>query len=316
MAACSRTILPICFLVKRSTLRIFIIFSILIFHTTVRANEIFAVGDIASCGNPPGSPELAMAAQTSKWVPQDADVLLLGDLVYPGGEKQYFDACYRPTWGGHDPHAYPTLGNHEYHHDSTASAYFEYFSARYSAIKSSYYVFERNHWLLLSLNSNLSGDPFDDQIRWLKRVLKQDSGKHSCILAFWHHPLYTSSSAHGYDEKQSGRLQLLWRELYAAHADLVLNGHDHIYESFDPLDQNGQLSSSGPREFIVGTGGAPLDGFNKEAVNGSRMRIDQRYAVLKLELSDNSYQWALVSDSMILDRGEAQCLSKMKNNIE
>ena len=38
--------------------------------------------------------------------------------------------------------------------------------------------------------------------------------------------------------------------------DVVLNGHDHLYERFDKQDADGRPSPTGIRQFIVGTGGA------------------------------------------------------------
>ena len=50
-----------------------------------------------------------------------------------------------------------------------------------------------------------------------------------------------------------------WQALYAAGADVVVNGHDHDYERFAPQDPDGREDRErGIREFVVGTGGAPL----------------------------------------------------------
>ena len=42
----------------------------------------------------------------------------------------------------------------------------------------------------------------------------------------------------------------------AAGADLVIAGHEHIYESFAPRNASGAPDPGGMREFVVGTGGA------------------------------------------------------------
>ena len=47
-----------------------------------------------------------------------------------------------------------------------------------------------------------------------------------------------------------------WKLLYRHRADLVLNGHDHLYARFVPLDPAGNADPrQGIREFIIGTGG-------------------------------------------------------------
>ncbi len=51
-----------------------------------------------------------------------------------------------------------------------------------------------------------------------------------------------------------------WKLLYEYRADLVLNGHDHLYARYRPLDPSGNYDpNKGIREFIVGTGGETLD---------------------------------------------------------
>src|SRR5262249_58606394 len=76
----------------------------------------------------------------------------------------------------------------------------------------------------------------------------------SCIVAFGHHALYSS----GIFKKHAihPELRQFWRDLYKAHADLVLNGHEHSYERFAPQDPDGNLDpKNGIREIVAGTGG-------------------------------------------------------------
>jgi len=54
--------------------------------------------------------------------------------------------------------------------------------------------------------------------------------------------------------------QAFWQLLYDHGADLVLNGHDHLYARYRPLDPNGNYDPrNGIRQFTVGTGGETLD---------------------------------------------------------
>jgi hypothetical protein len=67
-----------------------------------------------------------------------------------------------------------------------------------------------------------------------------------CTLAYWHKPLFSSGAAHGNDPE----VKPLWDALYAANADVVINGHDHHYERFAPQDPTGKLDPQrGIREF-------------------------------------------------------------------
>src|SRR5437879_13896136 len=64
---------------------------------------------------------------------------------------------------------------------------------------------------------------------WLKSDLAGASGK--CILAVWHHPRFYSSTT---SPLSAGTATLpFWNDLYAAHADVIVNGHMHDYERFE-----------------------------------------------------------------------------------
>ena len=91
-------------------------------------------------------------------------------------------------------------------------------------------------------------------------------------------------------------LRPLWRALYAAGADLVLGGHDHVYERFAPQDPDVRLDPGrGIRQFIVGTGGAEL-------VQAAQTRgtSDVRWSVngvLQLTLRSDGYSWTFLTET-------------------
>ena len=95
-----------------------------------------------------------------------------------------------------------------------------------------------------------------------------------------------------------------WQALYQYGADVVLNGHTHNYERFAPQDPQGKADPvRGIREFIVGTGGAPLHRFNSPVAN-SVVRNDDTFGVLKLTLHPTSYDWQFISVAgAIMDEG-------------
>jgi hypothetical protein len=101
----------------------------------------------------------------------------------------------------------------------------------------------------------------------------------------------------------------LWDALYAAHADVVLNGHDHNYQRFAPQDPNGEADPEGGiREFVVGTGGKshyPILG----PIANSEVYNDETYGVLKLTLRPEGYQWRFipVEGETFTDSGSARC---------
>ncbi len=103
----------------------------------------------------------------------------------------------------------------------------------------------------------------------------------------------------------------LWTMLYAAGADVVLNGHRHNYERFALQDPNGAADPGrGIREIIVGTGGEGLGGVNNVAPN-SEVRNKTTWGVLKMTLHATSYDWEFVpvAGQTFTDSGSAPCVS-------
>ena len=66
-----------------------------------------------------------------------------------------------------------------------------------------------------------------------------------------HHPLVSHGNYSGYTQ-----VKPFWDKLYAAHADLVLVGHDHNYQRFVLMNHLGRPDPAGFREFVIGTGGS------------------------------------------------------------
>jgi acid phosphatase type 7 len=75
--------------------------------------------------------------------------------------------------------------------------------------------------------------------------------------------------------------------------DVIIAGHNHSYERFAPQDSNGRADTRGIRQFVVGTGGAPLTGFPFSAAN-SQVRDSSAWGVLRLTLDPESYAWQFV----------------------
>jgi hypothetical protein len=104
-------------------------------------------------------------------------------------------------------------------------------------------------------------------------------------------------------------LKRLWEDLYAAHADLILAGHEHSYERFAPQDPEGRLDPQhGIREIVAGTGGRSHDplGF---ALPNSEVRNSDTYGVLKLTLAPSGYTWEFVPEEggAFRDAGAGVC---------
>ncbi len=256
--------------------------------------SVVAVGDIA-CDSDQASPaqcQQLKTAELAETLKPDA-VLLLGDLQYDTGLLKDFQKYYQASWGRFNPIAHPVPGNHEY--SSNAQGYFEYFGASAGPKDLGYYSFNLGDWHIIALNSNcfaVSCNKGSVQERWLQEDLQKNTKK--CTLAYWHHPLVSSGLHGGYQP-----VQPLWDDLLAAHAEIVLAGHDHHYERFAAQD--------GLRQFIVGTGGRNLYPVGS-AQTGSEVRKGSIFGVLNLKLSQDNYQWQFIStDNQILDAGDGIC---------
>jgi hypothetical protein len=277
---------------------LFPIFGLTITPAWSSEHVVYAVGDVAECN---ADPRQSAAYRTAALVPPGATVLLLGDAVYPLGERQYFESCYEPTWGRHRPTTLPVPGNHEYY-AKDARGYFDYFGA--AAGLNGYVSMNLGDWLVIGLNSNLTGDARERQERWLKQILEQKSSAGKCLLAFWHHPLF-SSRRRG---KGAEGMKSAWALLQAHHADVVLNGHEHFYEAFSPQNIDGAADNAGLREFIVGTGGGELDDTDGGPMAANSRLWLKTFGLLKLTLAERSYRWQFIGEGgKALDSGKAAC---------
>ena len=235
-----------------------------------------------------------------------AAVLLLGDNQYQNGDLSDYNAYFNPTWGRVKAMTYPSPGNHEY--NSLGVGYYSYFStgAAVAAASPGYYSFNVGEWHLISLNSNCSFVPCtasSAQVTWLKADLAANTRK--CVLAYWHHPRFNSGATHGNDTNVSP----FWDALYAAGVDIVLNGHEHTYERFDPQTPAAIADpTAGIREWVVGTGGAGAYAFGTTKAN-SAIRNTGTYGILKLTLKPSGYDWNFVpvAGSTFTDTGSAVC---------
>lgn len=224
-------------------------------------------------------------------------VLTLGDNQYDDGALVDYNTYYKPHWGRHDFHVHPSPGNHDFH-IADAQGYRDYFGAHAPSLT---YSFNLGAWHLVSLAG--AGIPVSTQNTWLQSDLASNAGK--CILAYWHEPRFSSGTTHGSDSS----MEPLWTTLYNAHAAIVLNGHEHMYERFAPQSPSGAADSNGIREFVVGTGGTLGDYPIGTPLANSQVRNNTTAGVLKLTLHSGSYDWRFVpvAGETFTDSGSGNC---------
>jgi hypothetical protein len=257
-----------------------------------------AAGDIADCTTQNDEATAALLGTMP-----GATVAPLGDNAYPDGSAQDYQNCYGPSWGLYKAQTRPAVGNHEYN-TAGASGYFDYFRETLNPFGAAatdptrgYYSYDLGSdpgsWHVVVLNSNCSKvvggcGATSPQVQWLKDDLAAHPS--ACTLAYWHHPRFSSS--------QSGTpLGPFWQALYNARAEVVLNGHMHNYERFAEQTPGGIAKPArGVREFVVGTGGEKLVGFQSIRANSER-REANTFGVLKLTLHAGSYDWQFVPEA-------------------
>ncbi len=251
---------------------------------------LLAVGDIASCDVSADEVVGDLAAR------REGTIALLGDIVYDRGSPDEFASCFDPAWGQLRPRLRPAPGNHEYE-TKEAGGYFAYFGAAAGTRGEGWYSYDLGAWHVIALNSNCGaiggctrGSP---ELAWLVADLAAHPA--ACTLAYWHHPRW-SSGRHGSNDFTDA----LWDALAAAGADLVLAGHDHDYERFEPID--------GMRSFVVGTGGRSLYAWPGSPLPETAVRADDTYGLLELTLGPTDYSWEFVpAFGTFTDAGTGTC---------
>lgn len=250
---------------------------------------VIAASDFQATGN------LMLKTTSDLALKQNADyVLAIGDISDSGTLSSY-QSSYAPTWGRMMSITYPAPGNHD-KYPGNINQYLQYFSSRYDSSQT-YYSVNWGAWHIISLDSNNPSS--STQLAWLKKDLAANSNKP--ILAFWHIPRWSTDNTHG----NTSSIKALWDPLYEAHADVIVNGHVHVYQRYAPMDGSGNLKSDGIREFTAGIAGNKTRSCPK---NDSHLeyRSCGSSGFMKFTLTPTNYSWEYIkSDGSIVDSGSA-----------
>ena len=255
---------------------------------------VLAAGDIADCSDGNNGPKLTARLLGS----HVGTVLAIGDLTYPDGAPAEYTSCYGPSWGRYKSRTRPVPGNHEYNTPG-ATGYFGYWGAQARPSGTSYYSLDLGDWHLVALDFEIAISATSPQATWLRTDLAA-TGKR-CKLAYLHRPRWNSDSLGDTDF-----LADAYQIMYDNRVTLLLSGHAHEYERFAPKAPDGTIDNArGGRQFVVGTGGAFVDGGGaarrpKEgprhrrlapAEAGSQVLDAHSYGVLRLALRKAGYSW-------------------------
>ncbi len=260
---------------------------------------LVGAGDIASCTTNRDEQTAALVDALPS-----ATVFTVGDNAYLHGSTSDYASCYAPSWGRFRARTHPAAGDDDYD-TGNANAYFSYFGAAAGAPGQGWYAYDLGAWRIYVLNSQCAavggcgtGSP---QLAWLQRDLAGNPRR--CVAAIWHTPRYSSGTNGSYADTQP-----LWAALADAGAELVLSGHDHDYERFQPLSAAGQPDANGLRQFVVGTGGAGGGAFPRNTP-GSAARSASAIGVLELTLHPASYDYRFlpIPSRPYADSGTVAC---------
>ena len=312
--------------------------------STVQPDPVLvAAGDIAcaptdplfSGSNPAACQMRATANQVVRLAPNY--LLPLGDLQYAaGGAPQGtqptasdYRNSYNQTWGKISTRlpalvVRPVPGNHEYGDNdggaaplASGSTYYtnlgpkglKELPAGVSNATNDFYSYDipvnGGRWHVIALDSECAsavggcqaGSP---QETWLRNDLAAHPS--TCTIAYWHEPRWTTGGTAGVAQYAA-----FWNDLVAAKATMVLNGHNHGYQHLAPLDANGNATTGGLSQFVVGTGGK--DHSAADAPGPTVIAQDNTdFGVLQLTLHASSASYAFhTTGGATPDAGTVNC---------
>jgi hypothetical protein len=255
---------------------------------------------VAAVGDGAGgeTSETQVANEIAGWNPNL--VLYLGDVYEKGSPTEFFNYYDKggTLFSQFRSITDPTIGNHEYSYDGQASGYFDYWDNA-----PHYYSFDAGGWHFISLDSTSQFGqtvPGTGQYQWLQADLAADTAP--CTLVYYHHPLYNVGP-----EGSATRMSSIWSLLVSHGGVLVLNGHDHDYQRWTPLDWNGQPNTNGVTEIVAGMGG---HGLQQAVTTDSRLVFSDfsHFGALKLQLGAASASFSYIStDGVTRDSGTIPC---------
>ncbi len=229
--------------------------------------------------------------------------LYLGDVYEKGSISEFWNwyGTAGTNFGAFNPITDPTIGNHEYT-AGAAPGYFDYWNNI-----PNYYSYNANGWHFISLNSNATNigvDHTSGQYQWLAQDLAANA--QACTIVYYHHPLYNIGP-----EGPTTAMSDIWALMAQNGVTMVINGHDHDYQRWVPLDGNGQPSPTGMTEFVAGGAGHGLQTIlnTDSRVAYSNDINPNAFGALKLALNSSGVSFNYVNYAgAILDSGVIPCL--------
>ncbi len=186
--------------------------------------------------------------------PDTAFVLMAGDLVNRGNQREEWDALFRAATGVFDRcPLVPAVGNHECQ-GGQPRLFCDLFALPDNGPAGlppgRIYAFEYGAALIVVLDSNLNPA---GQSRWLEDQLRRSRATWKFVV--FHHPLYSSAP-----RRDHARLRRLWTPIFDRYqVDLVLQGHDHAYLRTVPLRAGRRVANAAEgTTYVVSNSGSKM----------------------------------------------------------
>ena len=198
-------------------------------------------------------------------------VITVGDNIYTGSRPSDFDrdfaVPYKPLLDAGVPF-YATLGNH----DKTNERFYKHFGMN----GANYYAFKKGSVRFFALDSNYMDRK---QTAWIETQLRE-AGNGDWKICFFHHALYSSARYHG----SNTDLRRLLEPLFVKYGvDVVLSGHDHVYERVRP--------QRGIYYFVEGASGSLRAGdLAPSAITAKGFDTDRSFMMIEIAADDLYFQ--------------------------
>jgi 3',5'-cyclic AMP phosphodiesterase CpdA len=161
-------------------------------------------------------------------------VLMMGDNLYGGEAPKDFEKKFEEPYKAlldNKVKFYASLGNHDLPLQTNYT--------NFNMDGKEYYRFKKGNVAFYALNSNYMDKK---QVQWLEDELAKDTSEWK--VCFFHHPPYSSAKKHGSDSQLREVVEPIFLK-YGV--NVVLTGHDHVYERIKP--------QKGIYYFVSGSGG-------------------------------------------------------------
>jgi hypothetical protein len=268
------------------------------------AATLLVAGDFASNSSTQGLAQTEIANDGS------VKLLAVGDMSYSSPYASNY------PWASWASRTFPVMGNHEF--DSVAGTGGEEPYALFNGVNAAgnlkfpaitgangvaTYDFTYTYpvapgWLLVVANTGVDCDEQSCTTQGSKIASeiaswRSNNGGHGCVIVAMHTARWSTMFSSDSDNLPwAPSVEPIWSAAVTSKADIVLQGHVHVYEEFDKLGASGAYSSTGPKLFTVGSGGRgqvqpPQSNISSSVLVASRPSPIN--GVLKLGLYDGSY---------------------------